>query len=317
MKQRHLKPSLLKIDKSIIGLLLLAVLVLFLPGCTKKEEPQSLKIGVMSDLGAAPFIIAKEQGYFEKLGLELEITVFKSATDRDTAMQTGNLDGAMADMLTIVFYNDAALNAKMTSQTFGDYVMVTSPNTTLDALDKVSVGISSNTVIDFATEQIAREAGLSERTELVAIPQMPVRLEMLAAGELSAATLPEPLASAALLGGGQKVNSTLEMGLRPGVFIMTQTAIDEKADAIEKLYEGYNQGVDYLNTTDQAEYMGLLIEQLGFPPSLAESFDFPTLSPAQAADEVTFSTVLDWMKTRNLTTTSYEYKNVTTDAFVK
>ncbi len=302
----------------LIGLL--ALTMVFGAGCAKETEKEVLKIGVMSDLGAAPFIVAEENGYFEKLGVDVDITVFKSATDRDTAMQTGNLDGAMADMLTIVFYNDANFKAKMTSQTFGSYVMVTSPKvkkSDLESAEKINIGISSNTVIDFATEQIALNTRLSEKFETVAIPQMPVRLEMLAAGELMAATLPEPLATVAATDGGEVVASTLDLGLQPGVFIMTQSAIDDKSEAIEKLYEGYNQAVNYLNTEDQAKYIDLLIEKLGFPPVLKDSFDFPELSTSQVADEVTFRTVLSWMTERGITTSDYEFSEVSTDVFIK
>ncbi len=308
--------------KKNIAILMILVLMVstLLFGCSKEQTTQTLKIGVMSDLGAAPFVIAKENGYFSDLGLDVEITVFKSATDRDTAMQTGNLDAAMADMLTIVFYNDAKFPAKMTSSTYGNYVMVTTPTLNSDglkALEKVRVGISANTVIDFATQQIAANSGLDSTIETIAIPQMPVRLEMLGAGELEAATLPEPLASAAVLSGGEKLSGTLDLGLQPGVFIVTDKAIDEKSKAIEKLYEGYNKGVDYLNTTDQTVYIQKLVDQLGFPPSLVESFKFPVLSTATAADEVTFSTILSWMKDRALTTSEYSFKDLSTDQFIK
>jgi NitT/TauT family transport system substrate-binding protein len=304
----------------LVLMLMMLVTALIASGCAKEETPQSLKIGVMSDIGAAPYIIAKENGYFDALGLDVEITVFKSATDRDTAMQTGNLDGAMADMLTIMFYNDAAFDAKITSQTYGSYVMVSTPTldkSGVEALDKIEVGISANTVIDFVTDQIAADAGILEKVSTVAIPQMPVRLEMLAAGELDAATLPEPLASAAVLSGGEAMMGTLDLGLQPGIFIMTEKSIEEKSEAIEKLYDGYNQGVDYLNTTEQSVYIQLLIDQLGFPPSLADSFDFPELSKAQVADEVTFGTVQSWMKGRALTTSNFSFSDLSTDQFIK
>lgn len=308
-------------NRKIMGILLIMTLfAAILSGCAKASEPQTLKIGVMSDLGAAPFIVAEENGYFDKLGLDVEITVFKSAVDRDTAMQTGNLDGAMADMLTIIFYKDAGFESKMTSATYGNYVMVTSPKlmkSNLAATSPLRVGISANTVIDFATDQVISSEGLNEHFEAIAIPQMPVRLEMLSAGELESATLPEPLASAAALNGGEKVKGTIDLGLQPGIFIMSSDAVEQKSNEIEKLYEGYNQGVDYLNQTEQAEFIDLLVEKLGFPPVLVGAFDFPTLSHAQAADEVTFSTVLSWMKDRGLTTSDWTYGDVHTDAFIK
>jgi NitT/TauT family transport system substrate-binding protein len=246
--------------------------------------------------------------------------VFKSALDRDTAMQTGNLDGVMADMLTIVFYNEAGLKSKITSQTYGSYVMVTTPNLDRDAffkIDPVRVGISANTVIDFVTDQIAYVENMNDKVEAIAIPQMPVRLEMLGVGELDAATLPEPLASAAVLNGGEKVSGTLDLGLQPGIFIMTDSSLEGKAFEIQALYEGYNQGVDYLNSTSQDEYIELLVDQLGFPPSLVGKFQFPELSHAQPADEVTFDTVVNWMMERGLTTSKMNFSEAFTSKFIK
>lgn len=304
-----------------ILVLFIAVMAVFILGCTKENEVkmQSLKIGVMSDIGAAPFVIAKENGYFSDLGLDVELVVFKSAVDRDTAMQTGQLDGAMADMLTIVFYNDAGLKAKMIAETYGDYVMVTAPNlsaTAIEAQGQLKVGISSNTVIDFATDEVSKALGLADKIEKVAIPQMPVRLEMLGAGELQMATLPEPLASAAVIGGGEKVKGTLDLTLKPGVFIATETAIDEKTEALEKLYQAYNQAVVYINETEQSDYIQLFVDQLGFPPVLVEVYDFPTLSPATVSDQTTFEHVLTWMQERTLTTSTYAFDELSTDVFL-
>lgn len=304
-----------------ILVLLVAIMAVFSMGCTKDNEvkTQSLKIGVMSDIGAAPFVIAKENGYYTDLGLDVELVVFKSAVDRDTAMQTGQLDAAMADMLTIVFYNDADFKAQMLSETYGDYVMVTTPTlsaTALESQETLKVGISSNTVIDFATDEVSKSLGLADKIEKVAIPQMPVRLEMLGAGELEMATLPEPLASAAVIGGGEKVEGTLDLSLKPGIFIATETAINEKTEALEKLYQAYNQAVVYINETEQSEYIQLFVDQLGFPPVLVDVFDFPTLSPAAVSDQATFERVLAWMQEKALTQSTYTFDALSTDKFL-
>lgn len=309
--------------------LILAVTLLFLTGCTQKQPLETLRIGVMSDVGAVPFIIAQEQGIFEDLGLKVEIQVFKSAMDRDTALQTGNLDGAMADLLTVVFFNDAKFDVKMTSATYGNYKMVTSPKQSpeaLPALSNIKAGISSNTVIDFATDQVAKNKSIDAKMEKIAIPQMPVRLEMLRNGELDVATLPEPLAFAAVLDGGQVVAGTEDLGLYPGVFIMTQTAIKEMPKEIELLYKGYNLAVDEINQTMTAEnmnaekslgYFKVLVEQLGFPPVLEGKFVMPTLKHAQAADENSFKATLEWMKNAKLTESTYEMNAISTSEFIQ
>lgn len=280
---------------------------------SKEELLPTLKIGVMSDVGAIPFIIAKENGYFASRNLPLEITVFRSALDRDTALQTGNLQGAMADMLTILFYNESGFGAKMIGQTYGNYKMITSPNLNeadFLALDKLSIGLSSNTVIDFATEKIADSKAFTNKLEKVAIPQMPVRLEMLKAGELQGATLPDPLASAAVLEGGVMVGSTEEFGLYPGIFIASDLAIADHGKSLELMYEAYNEAVDYLNTTPSSEYFDLLISELGFPPILADQFEMPTFKHVEAPDQDTFDVTLKWMQQNSLVQNDFDYNTL-------
>ena len=247
---------------------------------SKEELLPTLKIGVMSDVGAIPFIIAKENGYFASRNLPVEITVFRSALDRDTALQTGNLQGAMADMLTILFYNESGFGAKMISQTYGNYKMITSPN--LNEADFL------------ALDQLS----------------MPVRLEMLKAGELQGATLPDPLASAAVLEGGVMVGSTEEFGLYPGIFIASDLAIADHGKSLELMYEAYNEAVDYLNTTPSSEYFDLLISELGFPPILADQFEMPTFNHVEAPDQDTYDVTLKWMQENGLVHDDFDYNTL-------
>jgi len=291
-------------------IIILSIIVLLSNGCTKKENSK-LTIGVMSDVGAVPFLIAQENGYFDDLGLDVEIQVFKSALDRDAGLQTGNLQGAMVDMLTIFFFNEADVSMKMTSDTYGNYKMVTSPELTVDefmAETEKPIGMSSNTVIDFATQLIAKDQGFSDQLLSVAIPQMPVRLEMLKNGELGGATLPEPLASASMLNGGQVVGDTEGLGLYPAIFVFSEETIENNREAIEKFYEAYNQAVDYLNKTDSSVFFQVLVDQLSFPDILADSFNMPIFSKAAPADKHTFEVTMYWMMEQGLIHSIHYYE---------
>lgn len=314
--------------RKIISIILMTTL-LVLTGCTQNQPLKTLRIGVMSDVGATPFIVAQENGIFKDLGLNVELQVFKSAVDRDTALQTGNLDGAMADLLTAVFFNDAGQKVKMTSATYGNYKMITSPKITPDQLSglaTIRAGISTNTVIDFATDQVSKNLGLDGKLEKIAIPQMPIRLEMLRNGELDVATLPEPLATAATLDGGQYVLGTADLNLYPGVFLMTDSAVETMPKEIELLYKGYNLAVEEINQTmgakqtDQAKasaYFKLFVDQLGFPPVLEGKFVMPELSAAGPVGEESFEAVLDWMNAAKLTDSAYTLEELSANQFIK
>lgn len=307
---------MLQLKKRIVRKFLILTILLTLllsSGCKKSDEPQILKIGVMSDVGAVPFIIAQEQGYFKARGIEVSIEVFKSALDRDTALQTGNIDGAMADMLTSVFFNDADFKVKMTSQTYGNYQLITSPNLTIESMmnqDTVEIGLSTNTVIDFATQKISESKGFEAKLSKVSIPQMPVRLEMLKSGKINGATLPDPLASAAILDGGTLVGCTMDYNLFPGVFLMSQETLDLEPKAVKLMYEAYNEAVNFANQNDMDQYFELFIDKLGFPPILKDVFEMPVFAKVMAPDENTFIEIIQWMNEQGLTQSNYNYENL-------
>jgi NitT/TauT family transport system substrate-binding protein len=298
----------------IIGLILL--IIFSTAGCESKDSVEELKFGVMSDVGAVPFLIAEKEGYYEEAGVNVDITVFRSALDRDTALQTGNLDGAMADMLTILFYKESGMEFTMTSSTYGNYRLISSPGLTKEKfveLDNPQIGISSNTVIDFSTDLVVSNLNIADKVEKVAIPQMPVRLEMLYENSLDGSTLPEPLAYTAQFQGGELIGDTESLNLFPGVVIFNSNLMEENSKEVESFYDGYNKAVEYVNNTDKDEFYHYLIEELGFSEEIKDSFELPEFTKKEAPDENTYNVVSDWMIEKELINKNYTYSEVYSD----
>ena len=87
-------------------ILLFWFILLFLYSCQSKKgdgsflpltELQPLTLGMMPTLDGLPFHIAKTQGIYDSLGLDLTILSFNSANDRDAAFQTRKIDGMITD----------------------------------------------------------------------------------------------------------------------------------------------------------------------------------------------------------------------------
>lgn len=94
------------------------------PQSQKSEPLPKLTIGLMPDVDSLPFIIAQEKGYFKEEGLDIELQQFKSAMDRDAALQSGTLDGDVSDMLAVAFAKDGGFDVKVTSYTDGSYKLI-------------------------------------------------------------------------------------------------------------------------------------------------------------------------------------------------
>ena len=252
----------------------LSLVFLFTAGCGSESQPKDTKlskitIGLMPDTDSIPFIIAAERGYFAQEGIEVELVSFKSAMERDAALQSGNLDGAVSDLLAVIFARSGGFALHATSYTDGNYNLVAGGNagiSTAADLRGKEIAISRNTIIEYITDEILKINGLDEQdVSKVVIPQIPVRLEMLQSGNLAAAVLPEPMASVAAASGNRYVTGSAELGLNPGVIVFADAAIQEKAESIRAMYRAYNKSVDYLNHAPRAEYIDLVIDNSPFP----------------------------------------------------
>lgn len=289
---------------------------------SKNEAPKkTITIGVLPDTDSVPFVIADKKGYFKKAGVQVKIEQFKSAKDRDSAFQGGKLDGVITDVLAVSFAKEGGFDVKITSKTDGNYKLLAAKTSGIDSVDKLkgkSVAISKNTLIEYATDKLVQSASFTEsdiKKEIV--PQIPVRLEMLQNGKVDTATLPEPMATLAVKNGAVVIDSTDKHDINPGVLAFTSKSIKDSTNEIKAVYKAYNEAVDYINNEPIANYVDILVEEVGFPEDMKNNIVLPKYTKAQMSKEKDITEVIDWLKSKNLIKNSYEFKDLIDDQFVK
>lgn len=286
------------------------------PGASGKNEKElpEITIGLMPDTDSIPFLVAQENGYFEEEGVKVNIQQFKSAMDRDSALQSGNLDGAVSDMLAAAFAKDGGFDVKVTSRTDGSYKLVAGKGENIQSVKDLQgkdVSVSRNTIIEYVTDQIlAKENLTGDDINKVIIPQIPTRLEMLQNGKLAAATLPEPMASLAIHSGCKLIEGSDDLGINPGVIVFTQKATKDKLASIRAMYRAYNKAVDYLNHTPQDEYMDRIIEMSGFPEGTKEALKLPNYQKAALPKDSDVNDCIQWLVDKGLIHSSFAYKDI-------
>ena len=304
----------------------LVLIFVFTTGCGSSSAPkaqkkgmQELTIGLMPDTDSLPFIIAQEKGYFAEEGITVHLQQFKSAMDRDSAMQSGNLDGAVSDMLAAAFAKDGGFDVKITSATDGSYKLIAAPEeraANAAELQGRDVAVSRNTIIEYVTDQILAEQKLPEDSiNKVVIPQIPTRLEMLQNGKLAAATLPEPMASIAMHNGCRFITGSDQLGINPGVMLFTAKAADGKKAEIQAMYRAYNKAAAYLNSADRSEYIDLAVSKGGFPPEAKEALELPQYHEAALPKVQDVTECMRWMVQKGLIHTQYTEKDLIVDLF--
>jgi NitT/TauT family transport system substrate-binding protein len=308
---------------------MLVILLMLFSGCVndkKQDAPkqgqlQTLNIGLMPDVDSIPFIIAQEKGYFKEEGLTVTLKSFKSAMERDSALQSGNLDGVISDMLAEAFAKSGGFDTVITSLTTGSYKLVVNKNepaVSIQELKGKEIAISKNTIIDYVTDKIASDGGVTaNEINRIVIPQIPARLEMLQNGKIAAATLPEPLATIAVKNGARIIKSSEQLQLNPGVLIFTAKSVNEKEKEIQAMYRAYSKAIDYLANEPVENYIDLLIDKGGFPKEVKGSLVLPQYKKPAAPQPKDVDDVLTWLQQRQLIQTKYSYTDLVDTRFVR
>ena len=109
-----------------------------------------LTIGLMPAVDSAPMLLAEKKGYFEELGLDLQIEVFNNGQERQSALQTNNIDGAMTDFIAVATNVNSGFDIKATTMTSGKFPVLVKK----DFVEKETIKVSmmevsvSNFLID-------------------------------------------------------------------------------------------------------------------------------------------------------------------------
>lgn len=311
--------------RKILICMLIVIGIFTFAGCGGEKNAavsqNTITIGVMPDVESIPFIIADKNGYFTKEGVQVKIEHFTSAKDRDSALQSGKLDGVITDVLAVVFANEGGIKLKIIAKNDGNIELMAGKdsgiNTVNDLKDK-KVGLSTNTIMEYSLDKmLAADQIKAENIKKEAIPPLPTRLEMLQGGKIDAAIMPEPLAGLAVQNGARVLNSTDQMKNKAGAIAFTAKSLQDNADQVKAVFRAYNDAVAYLQKEPAATYIDYVIQVQGFPADIKDTIKLPQYSKAELPEEKIVNDVVQWMKTKNLVKGDYQYKDLVDETILR
>lgn len=284
--------------KRILFALLVLSLVLTI-GCTTQElddnnqensEKHTLTIGLMPAVDSAPMFLAQKKGYFEELGLDLQIQVFNNGQERQSALQTNSIDGAMTDFIAVATNVNGGFDIKATTMTSGKFPVLIKK----DFVEKedIKVGMMEVSVSNFLIDEWL---GDKYNIEKVFINEIPARLEMIKTGNLDMGLFPEPVASMGELSGLEKRIYEPKDGYCPDVMVFTGKALKEKEEAIRLFHQGYNKAIEDISKNEN-EAREILIEKLGLKPEIKDMINLPQYTKASLPDEAYLERIINWVE---------------------
>lgn len=213
-------------------------------GCTKTTSSENgtvlppLTVGMMSAVDCAPFYYALQQGYYAQEGVDVQLILFTNAEHRQTALQTGQVDGAMTDLVALITHTGGDFALSGTLSTDGVFPLLA--NGPLDGKKSLTVGTMEISVTNYVLEQYL---GSTHELQKVYINEIPARLEAVVSGHLDAGIFPEPFASVGALRNLDKIIYDEIPSESLNIMAFTETAIKEKEESIRKFHQAYNKAV--------------------------------------------------------------------------
>lgn len=308
------------------ALILILILAVLIAGCNQEmqkgeQESQKIKlrIGILPIEDSLPIVVAKNEGIFEKYGLDVEVIKFQSAFERDTALIVKEIDAAITDPIAVILLSKN-YKIKIVSLCLGKnpdegvFAILASPNssiTSIEDLNGKTIAISSNTIIEYVTDKLLNHYNI--KAEKVDVKQIPLRLQMLLDDKVDAATLPEPLASFAVYKGAKLIvsDAMLNRSVSQTVIVFRDGYIveNENERVVESFLNAYNEAVDKINS-DPSKYRDLFIEIAKVPKPIAQQYKMPKYPKAEMYPEGYYNEVLEWVESKGLIQKSVRYEDV-------
>lgn len=250
---------------------------------------ERLTIGLMPAVDTAPFYVAADAGYFSDIGLDVDFQLFTSAQDRQAALQSGRLDGAMTDLVAVAVNVAAGFDLRAALLTDGVFPVLVRPGT--PAGGRVSIGLMEVSVSNFLADQWLRETHELDKVFITAIP---ARLEALAAGQIDMGIFPEPVASVAAARGLEKRLFEPVDGFSPDVIAFTGEALSSRERAIRLLVEGYNRAIaDIIRDPSQAR-AAIMTHIPNISPEVRDDITLPTYHLARLPTDAYLERIIAW-----------------------
>lgn len=297
---------------------------------TGPVENPTMKFGVLSVEDVLPYIVAVDEGLYVAEGVDVEIVAFSSALERDSALVAGELDGVFNDPIGTALLKEGGTDVVVVSLSLGKtpdegvFALLASPESDISSAQDLKgkeIAISSSTIIEYVTDKMLEENGLStEDVSKIEVKKIPVRLELLLQNKVEAAVLPEPLPSLAISKGAKLIISDADLpsgrSISQTVLIFRKEFARENPDAIKAFLRANKRAAETINS-DPAGYRELFLKTARVPDTIASSYSMPIYPNPQLPDKEEFEEAMHWMVSKGLLKEAISYEDIADASFLE
>lgn len=292
-----------------IGLLLVLLAATLAPaaGAPPQQDPVKVRIGLLPVLDTLPFYVASKAGYFADAGLDVELIPVSGPLELYQLVLAGGADMVLTDVTTVIIFNQDEPQVQIVAQARRAYPgaplfrVLAAPDSGLSSaedLTGVEIAISENTVIQYITRRILENEGLTiDDLAFRPEPNILVRYQLLLEGAIQAATLPDPLAQAAIEDGAILIaddSALAEEQYSQSVLVFRTGFVADQPEAVDAFVAAWMQAAADINA-DPELYRSLWLENTTVPASVQDTYELPPFPTEAVTSESVWRDNVDWL----------------------
>lgn len=276
--------SMRKILKKVISVALAATFALAMTACGSSTEKKTEEAGLVhctmafsTWIGSGPFYIAKEKGFFEENGLDVDIKIIDDESTFASLLGSQQIDalGHVMDRDVINFTKGIEETCIMPydQSSGGDGIIASAEIQSVEDLKGKKVALDKSATGYFFFLTVLAEAGIDESEVTIVDMDADSAATAFVQGQVDAAETWEPwLSNANEREGGHLLCSSADY---PDTIVdcvfMTNAFIKEHPDEVKGFVKAWNEAVDWYYDGNQDEGNKIMAEGLNIEVADAES----------------------------------------------
>jgi NitT/TauT family transport system substrate-binding protein len=259
--------------KTFLALTALIVLLSACSGAQPAPVSEPLNIAWTVWAGEYPHLIAKEKGFFEKRGLNVNLILYESQTPELADMQSGKIDGgvfSLTDSMAMIANNPDSIRIVMAADisTGADAIVAIPEIETIDDLkgERVAANLGSQTEFFI---RYALDVNQVSTGDVNLIDMDPEAVPAALGNLVSAGHTWDPYLSEAVSAGNHVLFSTSDApGVLADVLVFRKPIVDSRPEDVHAYLEAWFEALEYWQNNPEeskaiiAKYTGLTVDEV-------------------------------------------------------
>lgn len=271
------------------------------------QKQTTIRFATLPILDSLPLYVAQEKKLFQEEKLNFQLIPVASGLERDQLMQSGKIEGMLNELSSTLLFNREKVKLQILTLAREAYPgtplfrLLLAPGLDSRNMKAPAIGISENTVIEYVTTRLLEYNLIpAEQYTLKNVPAIPERFQLLMEGALQAATLPDPLAFAAIgAGAANWIDDSTYPGLSLSVISFSAEVIQKNPQAAGVFYRVWQQAVALINENPES-FRQLLLTHIQVPEAVQKSFPIPLYPMQKFPNQSQWEDTAKWLKSKGM-----------------